>query len=270
LDLGYGFNPIPALIIARYIAADYMEMTLDFRRSVFHRYTWEEMSGPLPARLYKVLSAKHARRLVEHGEMMWSTLTWFQNMEDIDRGDYSEGTHRYFPEKGLEVNWIEHNGLPDVRPEHGLVSKAAQSNHIFIYSLTHDSTLVIGYASDHECVEIFNTERFVSRLRKVIAQHRSARAETFIHDTVTYWSPANPPKEVWALPHRLTMHKRDQYASQCEYRLAFGTRANVFDYENVECVVVDKNTIWSRLTLDPQVHRLKLRLGTLRDCCRLL
>ncbi len=241
---------------------------------IFHRYTWEEMSGPLPARLYKVLSTKYARRLVEDGEMMWSTLTWFQNIEDIDRGDFSEGMHRYFPVKGLAVNRIERNGLPDnatfVLPEHGLVSKAAQSNHIFIYSLTHDSTLVIGCASDRECVEIFDTEHFVRGVRKAIAQHRSARAETFIHDTVTYWSPANPPEEVWALPDRLTMHKRNQYESQREYRLAFGTRANVFDYENVECFIVDENTHWPRLTLDPQVHRLKLRLGSLRDCCRLL
>jgi hypothetical protein len=241
---------------------------------IFHRYTSEVMSGPLPVKLYKVLSTKYARRLVEIGEMMWSTLTWFQNIEDCDRGDYSEGMHRYFPIKGLAVNRIEHNGLPDnatfVLPEHGFVSKAAKSDHIFIYSLTYDSTLEIGRASDRECVEIFDTEHFVRGVLQAMAQHRSARAQTFIHDTVRYWSPANPPEEVWELPDRLTMHKRDQYESQCEYRLAFGTRANVFDYGNVECFMVDENTHWPQITLNPQVHRLKLRLGNLRDCCRLL
>jgi hypothetical protein len=58
-------------------------------RRVFHRYTTDEMSGPLPPALFKFLPAVHARRLVEHGEMMWSTLTWFQNQEDPIRGDTS-------------------------------------------------------------------------------------------------------------------------------------------------------------------------------------
>jgi hypothetical protein len=38
--------------------------------AVFHRYKTEEMSGPLPDVLYKLLSGKYAQRLVDHGEMM--------------------------------------------------------------------------------------------------------------------------------------------------------------------------------------------------------
>ena len=59
------------------------------------------MSGPLPPALYKVISGKYAHRLEGQGEMMWSTLTWFQNDEDANRGDESEGMRRYFPVNGL-------------------------------------------------------------------------------------------------------------------------------------------------------------------------
>src|SRR5439155_15239709 len=46
---------------------------------VFHRYKSEEMSGPLPPSLFKVLPEVYGHRLMELGEMMWSTLAWFQN-----------------------------------------------------------------------------------------------------------------------------------------------------------------------------------------------
>ena len=42
------------------------------------------------------------------------------------------------------------------------------------------------------------------------------------------------------------MHKHERFERQQEYRLAFGTRANVFDFENVECFIVDKDTRWPR------------------------
>ena len=57
---------------------------------VFHRYRTEEISGPLPGVLFKVLPEVYARRFVERGEMMWSTLDWFQNEEDPNRGDQEE------------------------------------------------------------------------------------------------------------------------------------------------------------------------------------
>jgi hypothetical protein len=57
----------------------------------WRRYEPHEMSGPLPSVICKILSATHADRLMRDGEMMWSTLTWFQNLEDFERGDDCEG-----------------------------------------------------------------------------------------------------------------------------------------------------------------------------------
>ena len=241
---------------------------------VFHRYAAHEMCGTLPAVLYKILPTMYAQRFVNTGEMMWSTLTWFQNEEDPTRGDTSEGMRRYFPSNGLELTRLSHNGRPDntriVSPDEGTVYKAAQSDHIFIYSMTLAPTLAIGDPADRVCVEIFDPDAFKKRLGAAVARHRSARAENLIHHEVNYWASERPPEEVWALPDRLTMHKHEEFSGQQEYRLAVGTRANVFDFENIEGFIVHKDYRWPRLKLDPQAHRLKLRLGSLADCCRSL
>src|SRR4051812_2620753 len=175
--------------------------------------------------------------------MMWSTLAWFQNLEEAGRGDAGEGRHTYFAVNGLEVNRTERDGRPDIArivlPEHGFVSRAAQSHGIFVYSLTVEPTLQIGDPGDRSVVEIFDPAQFVRHVRAALPWRW---AETLIHDTVRYWSPANPPDAVWALPDRLTMHKRDDYAHQQEYRLAFGIWKSVFDFENVELFIVEKDT----------------------------
>jgi hypothetical protein len=54
---------------------------------------------------YKVLRDEHARSLIHDGEMMWSTLAWFQNLEEAERGDDCEGRHMYFPVNGDRI-WI--------------------------------------------------------------------------------------------------------------------------------------------------------------------
>jgi hypothetical protein len=95
--------------------------------------------------------------------------------------------------RALEINRIERDGRPDnaqiVLPEHGFVSRAAQSDAIFVYSLTTEPTLEIGAAADRAVVEIFDPTQFVRRVRAGLPWRW---ADTLIHDTVRYWSPANP------------------------------------------------------------------------------
>ena len=243
-------------------------------RREFHRYESTEMCGPLPSTLYKVLPEQYACRLLDVGEMMWSTLTYFQHELDPTRGDPFDGNLRYFPEEGLKVARIERNGRPDqaefALAAHGTQFMATQSHHIFIYSTTLDSLLAIGDAADRACVEIFEPATFLQHMRRAVERHRRARADTLIHDRVCYGLPENPPIEVWALPHSLTMSKYEGYAQDQEYRFAFGTRRDVFDFENVTGLVVPEGYIYSRLALEPQAHRMQLFLGPLADCCRLV
>ena len=46
-----------------------------------YRYSPREMSGPLPV-VYKYLPLEYAVAMSERGELMFSTLSWFQNFED--------------------------------------------------------------------------------------------------------------------------------------------------------------------------------------------
>lgn len=243
------------------------------RVRIAHRYHRSEMVGPLPAVLYKVLPSLYARRLVDHGEMMWSTLTYFQHELDPSRGDPFEGTLRHFPTEGLKVTREERSGRPDhaefTLVAHGNQFMVRQGHHVFIYSTTTRPDLSIGDASDRACVEIYEPELFAKRVEGAVARHRKARVETFIHDRVSYWSPDNPPAERWALPHLMAMSKYKGHSAEQEYRFAVGRRADVFDFENIIGLVVPEGYRWPRLVLDPQVHRMKLLAGPLTDCCRI-
>ena len=68
------------------------------------------MSGALPSVLFKYLALPHAHAMLDAGELMFSTLSWFQNLEDPDRGDGFEGTHKYFPIGGLEATRLARDG----------------------------------------------------------------------------------------------------------------------------------------------------------------
>jgi hypothetical protein len=231
------------------------------------------MCGALPSSLYKVLPLEYAHALVERGEMMWSTLTFFQNELDPSRGDPNEGSHRYFPVTGLDITRHERNGQSDharfTLPGHGSQIKAFKCHHIFIYSTTLDQKLVIGDAATRACVEIFDPGIFFQRIGRALAAHRKARLDQLTHSAVRYWPAEDPPREVWAFPHLLTMHKHKSHESEQEYRFAFGTRADVFDFENVFGLVVPPGYAFPRIQLDPQAHRMKIYLGKLTDCCRI-
>ena len=99
-------------------------VTFEPDRRKFHRYGSAEMCGPLPKTLYKVLPQQFARRLLDVGEMMWSTLTYFQHVLDQTRGDPFEGSLRYFPAEGLKVTRTERNG----RQDHAEFTLAAHGN----------------------------------------------------------------------------------------------------------------------------------------------
>ena len=69
---------------------------------------------------------------------------------------------------------------------------------------------------------------------------------------------------------RICLHKHQSHRDDREYRFAFGTRSDVFDFENVFGLVVPPGYVHSpQNQVDPQAHRPEAHLGNLRDCCRL-
>jgi hypothetical protein len=239
----------------------------------WYRYSREQMSGPLPRTLYKYLPSRYAAAMIDRGELMFSTLAWFQNYEDEQRGDRFEGTRKYFPVGGLDITRTERDGKPHQlvsfkAPTESLQSRVTAHNHIFIYS----TSLQPGLAFDgtDACIEIYDPVKFVARLRSTLQTHRSAKAETLIHDEVKYYDFVSPPDNVWALPHLLAMHKQKVFSGQCEYRFAFGIRRNVFNFEHVDCFIVREGETFPIPDLEASHHRKVSRTGSLADCCRLV
>ena len=242
-----------------------------------HRYTNGEMSGPLPPILYKYLPLEYGVAMIERGELMFSTLAWFQNLEDRERGDEFEGTHKYFPLGGLEVTRTERDGKPHppvkfMLPNDSLQSKAKGRDHIFIYStaLRRGLTQFGDGTLPSACVEIHKPMIFLTKLRSVLRLTSRAKAATLIHDEVRYYSFADPPGNVYALPDKLTMHKHEGFREQHEYRFAFGTKRDVFDFEHFDYELVREGVRQPRQVLKESDHRWKLKIGSLADCCRLL
>jgi|SRR5215831_16171120 len=236
-------------------------------------YSSEQMSGPLPRVLYKYLPRRYAATMIDRGELMFSTLAWFQNYEDAQRGDRFEGTRKYFPLGGLDVTRTERDGklhrpISFKATTESLQSRATAHNHIFIYS----TSLQPGLAFDgaDACVEIADPVKFAARLLSALKAHRSAEAKTLIHDEVKYYDFESPPDNVWALPDRLTMHKHKDFSGQCEYRFAFGIRQNVFNFEHVDCFIVREGETFPIHDLEPSHHRKVIRIGSLAECCRLI
>jgi hypothetical protein len=242
-----------------------------------YRYTSQAMSSPLPAVLYKYLPLEYATDMRDRGDLMFSTLTWFQNVEDQERGDEYEGTRKYFPVGGLHgtrlQSDVDHRApVPFVLPNHSLHSLARGGDRIFMYSLSRkpDLTQFELTGGHHACVEIHSPATFLAQLRSVLRRIPVAKVATLIHDEVRYYSFDDPPENVHALPDRLTMHKSLAFKDQHEYRIAFGTRRDVFDFENVDYLIVREDERRRRRVLKEPEHRWKLTVGSLAQCCRLL
>jgi hypothetical protein len=212
------------------------------------------MSDPLPPTLFKALPNVYAERLIERGEMMWSTLTWFQNQEDPSRGDVFEATRRNFQPGGQGVTRLERDGRP-FREEfhfdgHGTQWRPAQSHHIFIFSMTLDGGLDLGDPNANAMIEIVDPRMLIERVRSALKRHRSARSSTLMHREVSYYNDVDELGPIHSLPDRLAASKHKRHAWQREYRFAFGTRADVFDFDHVDGSLLSRDLIpsthWTR------------------------
>jgi hypothetical protein len=218
--------------------------------------------------IYKYLQGPYAEAFVFKGEVLFSSLARFRVYEHKERGDRLEGDRRFAPLGGLPVTkW---GATSFVMPEWSFQAKAKERD---IFILSTSLTLSLDLASEFQtdaCIEIFDIEMFVARLRTGLRRNPRAKVRTLIHDQVVYYATEQPPEEVWALPARIVMHKHRDFAHQHEYRFAFGTKANVFDFQNADYALVRDVTGVATALNERECPRMKLRLGPMEDCCRLV
>jgi hypothetical protein len=214
--------------------------------------------------LYKYLPYRYAEPVVAGGEVMFRSLSYFLACEHDERGDDLEGTRSYEPATGLEIT--KQTG-EKVRMQGSFRSSVREPDKLFIYSTSTllSANLALKFQAD-TCVEIADIGTFVARLKTALRRRPRAKLKTLIHGKVTYYRTENPPEEVWALPDMIVMHKPQRFADQCEYRFAFSTKADAFEFENVNLTLVQGQPAKLATAAYPA---MLLKLGPMSDCCRI-
>lgn len=172
--------------------------------------------------LYKYLPAVYVPPVLGQGELLFRNLTYFRQCEGRVRGDPYEGIHKDHPGTEREI----HNLTK------GFVSRGAfsflhstDSDHIFAFCLSQrlDGRMAEAFGAN-AVIEFFEPEELIRRvrfnLRRVLSVHRVG----VLAKEVTYYKPNEPALFDVADPKNLAFVKNEQYRSQSEYRLVFGSR----------------------------------------------
>ena len=210
--------------------------------------------------IYKYLPRRHATPFVEKGEVLFRSLSYFREYEDEQvRSDEYEGTKQFAPPTGLKIN----HATGKTSSQTGAFQSATNARDIFVFcASTQLSTELACMFKSNSCVEIFDLKKFRWRVKTAI-RRSGFKPGTLVDGSVEYYSVADPPEEVWALPARIAMSKVDIYSHQQEYRFAFA-RNNAFDFEKVTIQLVTwegkENEKWKNTSRTATKTRLLDRL----------
>lgn len=215
------------------------------------------------ASLFKYLSHQYLDAFVGRGEMLFRSLAYFRNYEELEvRGDRHEGRRLYSPKNGLEINNLtsgEIIGLP------WSFESSAQDREIFVFcfSLEHSAALSREFEAD-VCVEIHNPIALLAKVRAALMLRRWVKNARLLHGRVDYYLPSEPPFAEWAVPERMVLNKTENFAAQREYRFAFA-RGDALQLNNVVTQITANPGISQPIIIGHPEHLL--RLGNLSKLC---
>jgi hypothetical protein len=181
--------------------------------------------------LYKYLPSKYVEAFVGRGELLFRSLSYFRNYEELNvRGDRNEGARVYKPQAGLDITKTESGEVLRIP---GAFEAKVRDRDIFVFCMSRVRTAELSREFGVDaCVEISNPAILISRIRTCI-QLRKWIKVGLLHKPVEYYSTEDPPIVEWAVPERMVMRKTTDYAHQAEYRLAFA-RGDALKVNNVE------------------------------------
>jgi hypothetical protein len=211
-------------------------------------------------RLYKYTRSKYTASLLD-GAIRFQPLSYFQQYEDNRAvGDPHEARRLFRPQGGLVINNIT-RGTTSVVPASFLSS--AQADRIFVYcvSLGFDEDVAREFGYD-SYVEILDGEGLSRRLKTAIAT--AAPGARMFEGAVQYYEDSDPPGINWALPEVMVLSKRAFYASQWEYRFAFGPKDALELGSTVQKLVFRQDKPAAKKTGPVKV----VQVGDIRDISR--
>lgn len=215
-------------------------------------------------RLFKYLPSKYLDAFIGNGEVLFRSLSYFRNYEEMQvRGDRHEGKRVFTPTAGLEITKV---GTGERFHIQGAFESTVQDRDIFVFCMSKmlSPELAEEFKAD-VCVELTEPAYLIARVRAALQLRGWGRKSRLLHGPVNYYSPEVQPLAEWAVPERIVMHKTCDYSDQAEYRLAFAHR-NVLQLENV-ATHIRTTPDHSPLTLGEYPEQM-LKLGSLKKYCK--
>jgi hypothetical protein len=210
--------------------------------------------------LFKYYNERRWAEAFLDGQIRFHSLSHYRDIEDGSvRGDENEGTSIYRPSGGLQIT-NHTRGTSSVWP--GSFEAAAKADEIFVLCTSTAFTDELWSKFEAAaCVEITRIKAFCDRFKAALPSDAKS-----VGRRVDYYSAANPPRELWALPDLIATSKFDTYRWQYEYRFVFSL-TDALDFEKVSVQLAQGETERFRRT---EAHPFKdLNLGSLGDICRL-
>ena len=216
--------------------------------------------------LFKYFSKEsHAAALMNRGELRFNTLAHFRAHEDLGvRGDPDDG--RLVFQHGDGINVRKADGSTVFMPGGRFVADP-NIRDIFVYcaSTVLSNNLARRFNSPF-CVEIFEPEELLTRLRQRAHQTSKLDYEQLEQGAVRYRYSDELPGTTWAQPNQLAFIKPPDFSWQQEYRIAVGRRG-AFDLEaGTYSLQTGPEPPSEAASSDPAIT---LRIGTLHPRCRL-
>ena len=216
----------------------------------------------MPA-LFKYIPSKYLDSFVGRGELLFRSLSYFRNYEELHvRGDRHEGRRLFQPAQGLEITKVD-TGEKSFLP--WAFESSVRDRDIFVLCLS--TELSADLASEFKtdaCVSISDPIALFARVRAALKLRRWVKNGRLLHQSVDYYASSDPPLAEWAVPERMVMRKTTEYKSQKEYRLAFA-RGSALQVNNVATQITATPGA-SELTLSGHPEHI-IRVGSLAKLC---
>jgi hypothetical protein len=171
--------------------------------------------------LYKYLPQKFARRMIDQGEVLFRTLSYFRGVEHAARGDEAEGVHIDAPDN--DVTLETNTGLKVVGRFRYLRSVNQDRVFAFCCSTELDTSLFDAFDAD-SCVVIKDPAVFFARCAAAARTPLALDSPGLIHGPVSYFAPNRPAPLDVTDPKTIPFLKHEGFAGQREYRVVFARR----------------------------------------------
>jgi hypothetical protein len=217
----------------------------------------------LPHRLYKYLPDQYVDTVVKQGKLLFRTLSYFQRVEDPERGDRLESMHIDRPGTGVTLT-VSRTGQSFTGDFAFINRVQADRIYCFCFSRRKDADLFRQFGSN-TCVEILDIRELLRRWHRAVKKLKSSSEWELIHRDVEYFHVARAALADIKNPRNLPFFKLETYAHQDEYRLvAARTRYLKLIQEIVDARRYDFGAEAKAF----QVRQIPFKLGCLEDITR--